>query len=535
MTSDLRSAGPRRPLASIVRRVRSVDALFGTLATAFGLFSIAYPFGRDQGLFFYAAREWLERGQVLYRDVFDHKPPVIYFLHILTIAVLGQHEWGIRVVELVLAVPATGWVAARLATPRGEPIPEGTFGAAWLGAAIFQYGYLTYWDTAQCEIWYALFAVGGMTALLRGERHRYLVGGALAALSLFTKPPALPFVCLCVLALTLRVRSDRGTLRDLARATASFALGGIGVAAAILALMTALHAVHPMMDILVVANGTYLAHETGVRGVWDVAARTIDAFTLLRPFSSELAVIAGLTAFLGFAHRDPRLASRYAWPIALVLATFASVAMQLKFYFYHWGPAIAPAALFFAVLWDDCARTVRLRAAWLAPTVLLVFAAGSFLFSGDPAERWFARVRDTLKYETHRMDRAEFASRFDIPGFYSESDAELVASWLRARTSPEDTVIVRGFEPEIYALSGRHFTGRFFWSTFLTGSGRMYRRDQLLAEDRAEIERHPPRYAVALRFMDSGVDSPTWFEALGYTRRVDIGGFAILERPAALR
>jgi hypothetical protein len=523
----------RPPLAPILRRVCSIDALFGAIATAFGLASIAYPFGRDQSLFFYAAREWVERGQVLYRDVWDHKPPVIYFIHMLIIAVLGEHEWGIRVVELVVAVPATAWVAARLATPRGQPIAPGTFGAAWLGAAIFQYGYLTYWDTGQCEIWYALFAVSGMTAILRRERQPYLVGGALAGLALFTKPPAMSFVLLCLVAMVVRVHADRGKVRELARAARAFALAGCAVAAAILGLMTALHAVRPMMDILVGANRTYLTDEAGVSGVGDILSRAGVAFSLFRPFSSTFVLIVGMTAFLGYTRRDPRLGTRYAWALLLALATLASVVMQLKFYPYHWGPAIAPAALFFALLWEDCALAARSQARWVAPMALLVFASCFFLLSGHPAELWYANVRDTLEYERHRIDRAAFASSFDIPGFYSESEAELVASWLRERTCSKDTVVVRGFEPEIYALSGLHFTGRFFWTTFLTNSRRRYHRDELLAEDRAEMVRHPPRYAVALGSTDTAIDSAGWFEELGYVRRVDIGRFVVLERAGA--
>ena len=46
------------PLTAAAARLRSADTLFGAVATVFGLPSLAYPFGRDQGLFFYAAREW---------------------------------------------------------------------------------------------------------------------------------------------------------------------------------------------------------------------------------------------------------------------------------------------------------------------------------------------------------------------------------------------------------------------------------------------------------------------------------------------
>jgi hypothetical protein len=91
---------------------------------------------------------------------------------------------------------------------------------------------------------------------------------------------------------------------------------------------------------------------------------------------------------------------------------------------------------------------------------------------------------------------------------------------------------VRGFEPEIYAISGRHYSGRFFWTTFLTAPTRAYKREQWLAEDLAELRRRPPRYAVTQSFQQSGLDSPLWFEQLGYSRRAEIGVFTVLERAA---
>jgi 4-amino-4-deoxy-L-arabinose transferase-like glycosyltransferase len=185
--------------ASDFVRVHAVDAILGGITTAFGTVTLSYPFARDHGLFFYGAREWLLRGQILYRDILDHKPPFIYWIYSVAIALFGQNAWGIRLLELVVAVPAMAWVAARLASRRG-PIPPGVLGAAWLGAGIADFGYLTYWDGAQCEIWYTLFATGGLAAVLHARREWVgcAVAGVLSAAAFWTKPPCLPFVAITV-------------------------------------------------------------------------------------------------------------------------------------------------------------------------------------------------------------------------------------------------------------------------------------------------------------------------------------------------
>src|SRR5215212_1087965 len=80
------------------RRAYWVDVLGIAAALAYGWPSVLYRFGRDQALFFYIGREWLH-GSVPYRDTFDLKPPGIYFLHALSIAILGPRQSSIRVFE----------------------------------------------------------------------------------------------------------------------------------------------------------------------------------------------------------------------------------------------------------------------------------------------------------------------------------------------------------------------------------------------------------------------------------------------------
>jgi hypothetical protein len=53
------------------------------MGLAFWLPTLLYPFGRDQAAFFYIAREWL-LGGVPYRDMVDHKPPLIYAVYALS-------------------------------------------------------------------------------------------------------------------------------------------------------------------------------------------------------------------------------------------------------------------------------------------------------------------------------------------------------------------------------------------------------------------------------------------------------------------
>jgi hypothetical protein len=103
----------------------------------------------------------------------------------------------------------------------------------------------------------------------------------------------------------------------------------------------------------------------------------------------------------------------------------------------------------------------------------------------------------------------------------------------RRASSPDETLLVRGYEPQIYAVARRRYTGRFFWSTFLTDPTRVYHRDAWLAEDRAELDAHPPSWVVAYSDVAAGVDSEGDFAARGYQVRMRAGHFVVMRRPPA--
>jgi hypothetical protein len=138
-----------------------------------------------------------------------------------------------------------------------------------------------------------------------------------------------------------------------------------------------------------------------------------------------------------------------------------------------------------------------------------------------------------LQYLRNEITREEFSRYFALPGigFWWE-DSEKVGLWIKEHSNPEDTIAVRGFEPEIYAVAERRYPGRFFWTTFLVsptrGTPEMSAR--WLAEDRATIERERPRYVVALTGIGNGPDSVSFFEPMGYRVLEVVRNFTLMER-----
>ncbi len=60
---------------------------------------------RDSGVFLYAGWRILN-GELPYRDIWDHKPPIIYYLDALGLAITRNSRWGVWLLELLCLVTA---------------------------------------------------------------------------------------------------------------------------------------------------------------------------------------------------------------------------------------------------------------------------------------------------------------------------------------------------------------------------------------------------------------------------------------------
>lgn len=527
------------PMLSSLRRA-SADLAFSAMAVAMGLVSLAYPLGRDQGLYFYVAREWVLRGAIPYRDVLDHKTPGIYVLYALGVKLFGPQQWGIRLFDLV-GIALIAMAVAELTVGPGERVRSGVRGATHLALSVLYYGYLDFWNTAQSELWYGGFAVAGVAAAYRikNETRAATLAGLAIGTALVMKPPSMT---IAVLAIALLVRRGLAATKGaswtargfaIARRLAFFGLGAAVVPALVLLYFAAHGAVGAMIDIVVGANGYYVKHERSVTTPAEIANTIRQYFWHYSPLFPALLLYLAVALARSWRQRKTSTAfDRHLVAFGLWLTAFGSVAMQGKYYLLHWTVILPSAALIAANALRDGLDHATSRP-WLpkvafAPIVLVLWLGA--MWTNEGPNMWRLGYMHVFRYGTKAEARDTFLDHFQAPGtefWYLESDQ--VGGWLRTHTKEGDTVVVRGFQPEIYAIAERHHAGRFFWTTFITNPARAYRRDEWLKEDRDAIVAHPPRYAVALRDIQDGPDSPGFFERLGYRRVETIGHFVIME------
>lgn len=516
---------------------RRVDVALAALGVAFGSVSLSFPFGRDQGAFFVVAREWLKRGAIPYRDAFEQKPPGIIAAHALSIALFGERMVSIRILELACVV-ALGVTCARLATPADDPVPPGVAGASVLAACVLYFGFFDFWNTGQCEIWCTTLALASACVATRArtERRALLAGGVLGGLALLFKPPAVFLVAFALAAAVAHAARGSGArARRIGRAALLFTAGGAIPVALVVAYFALVGGLPALIDVQIGANGYYLRHQTNVTSVFEALERMQGMYKLFEPVSALLLEASVIGLAVGVARRDRPMRDRHAAAFVAIACAAAGVLVQRKLYFYHWGLMVGPATLVAA----NVALDVVALARWRWPDRSSTLAAGLFAgnlvvayaLTGRAANKWGEEVIAACSWLAGRADDAAFGRSFDAPEVdYPFEEARETAAWLRDHTSPTDEVAVRGFDAEIYAMSGRRFHGRFYDTNFLADAHLAYRRDEWLREDRAAFEHDPPRWVVTRTDLPEPPDLPSTFLALGYVERAHIGGFVVLGR-----
>jgi hypothetical protein len=303
--------------------------------------------GADSGTFLYAGRKVLE-GQTPYRDVWDHKGPLVFYLDALGLLIGGDSLWGVWFLELafVAAAACLGYAALRQAF--------GGFAAAFASAVWlihlpvvllggnfteqfalpFQFGALYLFERAE-----SASAVRQRTALY------FLVGTSAAGAALLR--PNLIGVHVAVAAFVVLSSALSRTWRDLLRVSLAMFLGAAVVLGAVGAFFASRGALGGLIDAMFLYNFEYVATPwmnkarsffEGVYGLWGICSLAMAAW-----------VMGWLRAVTGDrdARQNPLLL------LALIALPFeffmSSLSGRWHFhYFMAWLPALAVLVAYFS-------------------------------------------------------------------------------------------------------------------------------------------------------------------------------------------
>lgn len=447
-------AAPARrtlPIVALVLVPLLAALTFYVMLPAFNLRVDPY---RDSGVFLYTG--WrITQGAIPYRDMWDHKPPGVFYLNALGLLIGGGHARGVLLVEFAALLAATVLLVAVAYEALGR--------LAALGAAAFWFmGLITLLAGGNYAEQYALLPQLLIIWLCwRSERAgRYspaalLLVGALAALLVLLKPNLVGAgvaAGLLILIRGLRRRPWHGLARDLALIAAGFA----APLAATAAYFAAHGALGAMLDAVLTYNRVYADVLLG-----DRRRAVLGGLQLLNRVGVTVLALAGLgLALLDLAGGKTRGPARglllliaLAVPIELVLAS-ASGRPYVQ-YFTPWLPWFALLIGLFCATLGGAGQPLTLAVVRPVSAPLGVWAVLALVGMAIPLPLW------NQMREISNTDK----------GAGPPSAQMLAAAYLERTTPPGSAVLVWGANAGVNFLSRRPAPGKFVYQYPLITSG----------------------------------------------------------------
>jgi|SRR5450631_983467 len=415
------------------------------------------PLLSDDEAIYATTADAMARGDLLYRDVVDHKPPLIYHVYQLGFAAFGRYNTQGAHAMVVLSVLLTAaWL---LAIKRRDGDRAGGLAAA----AMFLVFSTTWHDydalAANCELFVlAPQALGAWLLVrdshepargLRGASVHFAVGVLIGISALF-KYQGLTFLGVSVGAVAWRAWQSRMTWRRALRLSAVHTVGALIPAALYLAWCAhrgnAAAAVYWFLFNFSYVGAGLNGSQALARGLWRTM---LVGGSALVPYALGLLGAISTCRWLYRSARSPSCNQASCVPLSSVvgllwLFTSAIAVCAGGRFFGHYFHLVLPplcllAAPGFLRLWNRGRRARGLLVAACALPALFFFALAS-------VARPLAAALDE-----------------------SEPTYDRVAARMAALTSAEERVFVWGNSPQLYVLARRPMGTRFSFCNYMTG------------------------------------------------------------------
>lgn len=482
------------------------------------------PLERDEGAYVLIAARWLA-GAALYRDLFDHKPPLVYMIYALAPYFSRDPVVAVRALATSYLLLTGAAIAVLAAYLYGR--------AASLGALLLTLAYgsgqafqgLTF----NSEAIMALPAVAACLLTIAGLRSRRVLLLAIGGVGVGAAIAAKPVGGLLLLPLGLAPLLAGWPWRQ--RVTALLlALGSVALPLLLIALELARKGAIPAAySALVVYNQIY-ASESLSRG-WDLpglARMWAPMLPLAAPAAIGLLVTSALFQKYFARRRQAAVGSRAVdlrqpasdavderrlprtvaalWGLALLLGALLSLRAYPHYYL-----AVVP----FAAMWAGAAVAWLGRLVPNTPAALLVQASLLVALAAPPARS----LRELAALSPLEQSGALYGHDGEM--FFGA--AETVAEYVRRHVPRGQPIFVWAAEPEIYYLARRPPATRFVYDYPLENLPGA--RDEVLDALRAS----PPPLIITYHAV-----RPIGFHPFmadnGYTLTFGYGGYDIYER-----
>jgi hypothetical protein len=355
-----------------------------------------------------------------------------------------------------------------------------------------------FWDTAQpesfgavCVIWGLVTAAAAMDSSSALARARWLwaATGALYSVALFLKPTVgVAGVVPLAIGIAAQARGAGSRARAIATIVACFVLG---------ASVVALGAIVPFLLRGGLADFRIAVFEFAPRYTavtWHALFPRSAGWVLSDwLYGYSLTNLVGLL-LLALPPLDARTRAGILHLGGVIAVLLAGVAIQQKFFLYHYGAALPLTAVLAG--WGYWKLARRVAGQWygaVAVAALIVVLAGAVGRLVPTTDPFFARCMLRVREWTHPSEREAIRDRLYSLYDYAAGDNRLAAEWIRREVPESASIFVWGFTPELYPATERRAASRFIYNVPQRAP---WSRDQSRAELMASLRAVPPDVIV---------------------------------------
>ena len=498
-----------------LRGRRWVLALMAVVLTllAFGLHLPLSPrfvtMGPDSGMFAYGAQEVLS-GRLLYRDIWDHKPPAVFYLDALAVFLGGSTPWAVwwlGVIWVALASVAFLVILSKLTDPGSGFLASIVFLLTLLYPGYYSGGNLTEVYSLLPQI----LVIGLTAAYFRSRKWLYLVGiGVLTAVACLFKPTSVSIGLAAAAVIAYHDFRQAGSRLSIA-GLACIAAGLAAPIAMVVFYWWARGALVDLWQATVVFNLLYAEQGFSLTGIYGAVRMLL----VLQPMEGVFAAaVAGMAAFAWRCRRPapsgpkgseasqeageaPEAARVHDWRMWALASALLAIPLELAFlvisgrnfghYFLTPLPALSTAAayLFYEI------RRLLMSARTLGVGAIVGLALLATLMGG-----WLVEV---AAKELPRGDQLASIAQ-PLWGSYM---LDGMSQYVVQHTDPSDMVLVWGDHPDVNFLTGRPAPSRYMFAMQLfiaapDGEGRL----EVFLQD---LRRNPPVLIFAQEVSSAGI------------------------------
>ena len=471
---------------------------------------------QDVGQIAYSANRAVE-GQMLYRDTVDYKPPMALTIFAVTFHLFGKSMTAVNVVALLWALAATVLVFLLTHVLFGRTAAVG----AALFYAVFANGDTVSGTAPSYDYWMLPFMVAAVYCFVRGQGARdkgqrkaawwLFIAGVCSGLAVTSKQHALFNFVAILNTLAFAAWHNRAARRQL---IPQVLLMGAGFAAAWLPFVSYFWSQGALGAFVSSLSPQHNVGYMGTRTWADALFSACVQFTrqITRDFILWAFALFGLAHLLisrkesmdQYAIRNTQYASLlWLW----TFWSFVGVSITKRFYDHYFLQVMPAFSVLAGYVWGLCFDAkpfFRQIPRWAMVTVIVL----GFLWS--------------VRY-LHPRQRLQHAYAL-LMRQYEPTELEEVGEYVRAHSTPQDTLYVWGWKPEIYYFADRKAPTK--WWEWGIESG-------MWSQIAPEFKRNKPKFIV----VNGTLGGPPEFQ--DYVRRNyepdrQIAQFQILRRRIAI-